>query len=224
MISNKDKTKFVDTVLTLIGLIFFLVGLGIGLYYINILQDCIEVEGTILSIYGEKTQVVYELDGKYFTQYINESNSSYYVGKEIELLYSIETKEVYTKTIIYLLPILFSSIGLIFLITGFIIIGIKLKNKRFLSNKHKYIKRKAKVIDIRQNNIYSVNNKHPYQLICLVNYNGENIKIKSPNFWDYVTYEKYYVVDVYFKNKKKYIVDLSSYRKDELFYEMEEGF
>ena len=80
----------------------------------------------------------------------------------------------------------------------------------------------AKVINIKENHLYSYNNKYPNQLICNVNFEGENLIIKSPNFWDDIYYQKNYVVDVYFKNKKKYIVDLESYRKDELFYEMEE--
>ena len=57
-----------------------------------------------------------------------------------------------------------------------------------------------------------------------MNFEGENLVIKSPNFWDDIYYQKNYVVDVYFKNKKKYVIDLTSYRKDEIFYEMEDIF
>ena len=53
MITNKDKMKFVDTILTLMGLVFLLVGIGLGIYYIFILQDGIELIGTIIATHGE---------------------------------------------------------------------------------------------------------------------------------------------------------------------------
>ena len=222
MITNKDKMKFVDTILTLMGLVFLLVGIGLGIYYIFILQDGIELIGTIIATHGEsKVLVGYEINGEYYQQYLYESSSSYYIGEELHLYYSIKTGLVYSSMTTYLLPIMFSIIGLGFFIPGIILFFIKRKNKKFLSEKHKYIKKVAKVVDIRINNMYSVGNQHPKQLICEVYFEGEKFKIKSPNIWDKVYYEKYHVVDVYFKNKKKYIVDAKSYRKDELYYEME---
>ena len=51
---------------------------------------------------------------------------------------------------------------------------------------------------------------------------GEKLKLKSQNIWEHVVYNDKHVVDVYFENKKKYVIDLSSYRKDEIYYEMDE--
>ena len=222
MITKKDKTKFLYIVFFIMGVVFLGVGIGLAIYYFNISKDSVNIVGTIVSIKSENTMVGYEYDGQYYTQYINEYSSTYYIGKKLELLYSLKTEKVYTKMTIYGLPIIFSSIGLLFTIIGIIITSIIIKNNRFLSNKANYIKKVAKVINIKENHLYSYNNKYPNQLICNVNFEGENLIIKSPNFWDDIYYQKNYVVDVYFKNKKKYIVDLESYRKDELFYEMEE--
>ena len=224
MITKKDKTKFLYLIFFIMGIIFLGVGIGLGIYYLNISKNSVNIVGTIISIKSENTIVEYEYDGQYYTQYINEYSSTYYIGKELDLLYSFKTERVYTKMTIYGLPTLFSSIGLLFTIIGIIITSIIIKNNRFLSNKDNYIKKVAKVINIKKNNLYAINNEHLNQLICNVNFEGENLVIKSPNFWDDINYQKNYVVDVYFKNKKKYVIDLTSYRKDEIFYEMEDIF
>ncbi len=222
MITNKDKSKLARLSLLIIGIVFFAVGLGFALFYINVLDNSVEITGTILYAGDEKTLVGFEIDGKYYEQYLNESSSAYYYGKQITLQYSYDTNRVYSYMAIYLFPLMFGGIGLITLIVYvFWMINVK-KRKHFLMNKDKYIKKIAKVVDIKRNNLYSVNNEFPHQLICEVNFNGEKLIVKSPNFWEKLYFEKHYVVDVYFKTKKQYIVDLSSYRKDEIYYEMEE--
>ena len=91
-----------------------------------------------------------------------------------------------------------------------------------MKNKDKYIRKVAKVVEVKMNKLISMNDAHPYQLICEVMYEGEKLKLKSQNIWENVIYYDKYVVDVYFENKKKYVIDLSSYRKDEIYYEMDE--
>ena len=129
----------------------------------------------------------------------------YYVGKEIVLIYSYKTQMVYSTVTVFAFPGIFGGIGLISLLS-FIIWNTKdnYRNK-VLKNKDKYIRKVAKVVDVKMNKAISMNDEHPYQMICEVVYEGEKLKLKSQNIWEHVVYNDKHVVDVYFENKKKFL-------------------
>lgn len=222
MISKIVSYKIPIIILMILTIGFLGAGIGIGISNIINLSASTKVVGTIIDCsHEEKTLVEFVINGQFYRQYINSSSSLYYIGKEIELFYSYKTNLVYLNGFIYLLPIMFTLFGLLFLTTAIIMLFYEINTKKILMNKHEYIKKTAKVVGIIQNRKYSYNNVYPNQLQCTVRFEGNQLNIKSPSFWDKLLYEEKYVVDVYFKNQKKYVVDLKSYRKDELFYEMD---
>ena len=222
MIIKLVNFKLPIIVLLLMVLGFLGGGIGIGISNIINLSESTKIIGTIIDCgHEERTLVEYIMDNQVYTQYINESSSLYFVGKEIELFYSYKTNLVYTTGYVYLLPIMFSSFDLIFLLISIIMIIWDSRIQRMIKKKHEYIKKTAKVVGIIKNRKFNYNGRYPDQFICEVYFEGDKLNIKSPSFWTNITYEENYVVDVYFKDKNKYVVDVNSYRKDELFYEMD---
>ena len=71
----------------------------------------------------------------------------------------------------------------------------------------------ADFIEVTQNFHYSVNNRHPYNVICRWQNpaDGQTYTFKSENLWDYPQYLTAIQIPVYLDifNIKKYYMDLS---------------
>ena len=57
MITKIDKTKFLYLIFFIMGIIFLGVGIGLGIYYLNISKNSVNIVGTIISIKSENTIV-----------------------------------------------------------------------------------------------------------------------------------------------------------------------
>ena len=222
MLSNRDSLKKTKITLFCLGLLILIIFILSLIHAIYIINEAVKIESVIIAIKDSKTIVRFILNGKQLTHQFNYTNDFKTVGDTLYIYYLMNSDKYYLLFELIFPSIILLSVGLPFFIVGLTYYLNEGRIKKFNQEKDKMIRKVAKVRQIEKNRLYSVNNKYPYRLICEVYYEGEKLILKSKNFWNYIPYEKHFVIDVYFKTKKKYFIDLESYRKDELYYEMED--
>ena len=189
--------KIVSSVFMLIGIILIIVGVVIFNYTENFKENGIETVAEITGIhrykqsandYGKNTQVYvkYKVDGREYDQKLKYYVSDMQIGQEVRIYYnpnnpsSIQSAE--GRSIVTLIPF---GLGIIFFLIGIIILVIKGNKKklktRLVENGRKVY---ADIDEVTINWGYSVNRKHPYNIICKWQESSGNIYLfKSENVW-----------------------------------------
>lgn len=222
MLSNRDKYKGTKIVFFIIGLVILMSLILYSLHCFNVIQAAEKIESTIINITENHTTVKFVFEEKEIIHKFNYTNDFKKIGDTLTVYYLSETNTCYIIFSMIFPNIMFLLIGLPFFIFGLSYFINNHKLKKFYNERDKMTKKVAKVKDIKMNKAVSMNNQHPSYLVCEVYYEGEKLILKSKSIWEYIRFENNYVVDIYFVNKKKYFIDLESYRKDELYYEMED--
>lgn len=161
--------------------------------------------------------VSYEVNGQQYRTSLDSYSSSYYEGKEITIYYDKNDPSKIMDNTPKILMYVFGGIGIAFLSVAVIINLFKLRNKRMKKNLRETGNIvNAKYISCYMNTNYTVNNKHPYKIVCewVNNIDNKVYRFKSKNIW--VNPEKYIVKNniksfrVYIdpNNLKKYYVDV----------------
>lgn len=191
--SNQNMAvKITMTIFFIIGAIFFAV--GIAMCISTFTSEKVETTGIISEIetyrsgdeYRHKVYIEYEVDGKVYNSLLNNYMSNYYEGKEIDIYYNPDFPEKIGTRAGDTLVFIFPTLGLIFMMVGliyfFIIIAKKNKTKKLKATGHLI---HAKYQEIVINTSYSVNGRHPYNIICEWDNLDDNKKyiFKSDNIW-----------------------------------------
>ncbi len=214
-----------------VGLIFTIIGIIIVSNIFNY-ENKIDTKGVIKEISSYRNSngnrnhdiyVSYNIDGKEYESRLNSYSSDFYEGKEIDIYYDKDDPNKIGVKSLDLIFLIFPVIGLIFLVIGGTGILVKL-NKKKLERKLKengeliY----ANYIETVLNTAYTVNGRHPYNIICEWN-NPEDDKkyiLKSKNIWvnpeNIVEEKNIKTLPVYInlKNKKQYFIDIDSLTED----------
>ncbi len=222
MISNIDYDKKIKITLFVIGSIFLIAFVIYSVYCYYVISTGIKFNATIININENSTTVSFLYNGQEIITKFNYTNDMKSIGDSLIIYYLQNSNKSYILFSLWFPNLICLSIGLPFFVVGLSFFLNEAKIKKFNLQKNNLIKKIAKVKAVEINKTVALNNKNPSRLICEVYYEGEKLILKSKNIWDYIYFENCFVVDIYFKNKKKYFIDLESYRKDELYYEMEE--
>lgn len=161
--------------------------------------------------------VTYEYEGmEYKRVRLDEYNSSLYEGKTIELYLDKDNpRHVRIKSVIYLLPIVFIGIGIIFLLIGVLILVLRAredrKKKRIMDTGVRISAQvKGSIVDTS----YTINSRHPYRLECVYydELSGQPVICTSDIIWEspdkYM--DKYVPVYVDREDRSRYVVDLKN--------------
>ena len=209
-----------------IGLIFVIIGMIICVNVFNY-KNKVETTGIITEIGSYRdlggqrensVYVEYTVDGRVYESALNGYSSNFYEGKEIEIYYDINNpSKIGVKSIDYVF-LIFPGIGLIFVVIGGVGIFIRVR-KSSLEKKLKTYGQKvyAKIIDVGYNTRYSVNGRHPFNIICQWDneIDGKKYIFKSGNIWFDPTVDikergiESLPVYIDMENKKKYVIDIS---------------
>lgn len=115
---------------------------------------------------------------------------------------------------VYVIPWIFCTIGIAFLLTFAVLFIISKKKKNKLNKlieSNSYIN--ATVTEINQNLYVKINNRHPYYVICegINPYTGEKLSFKSSNIIEYPSYLTGKTLRVFldFNNTKDYFVEIN---------------
>jgi Protein of unknown function (DUF3592). len=191
-----NKNKVLSFLFAGLGLLFFIIGIGIfTVLYINLVklkENGIKTEGIISSINssGDDTDVFITFktnDGKEITTRINYYNSNMYVGEHIELYYDpINPNKVALLSgnfnLIFLLP--FGAVGSVFFIIGIVFIkkNIAFEKKRdILILSGNYVI--ADIIEVNKNTNVTLLGKNPYIIHSHYSENGQDYFFKSHDIW-----------------------------------------
>ena len=224
MKENKAES-LIWIIFAIIGTMFVIIGLTVfGTR--NNYENKVDTKGTIteISSYRDSTgddehevYVSYTVGGRRYKSKLNGYSSSFYEGKEIDIYYDKDNpNNIGTKSLDKLF-LIFPGIGMIFVIMGVSGIVIKIKN----DVKEKSLKENGELIyadyvEIVSNNLYEVNGRHPYNIICEWNdpLDGKKYVFKSRNIWTdpESTIEerniKQFPVYINRDNMKKYAIDI----------------
>ena len=206
-----------------IGLIFAVTGVIILINTKEFVNDAVQVQGKISRIDssigndGETDYTVFVTytynDEKYKNIRLNEYSSSMYEGKSIELYIDKENPEkAKTKSMVYVLPIVFISLGGVFAVVGIILLSINIRAKKRKENLKKtgekiYAEIQGGFVETS----YTLKGKHPYRLECVYydNRSGQPVICTSDVVWEspdsYIGKQVAVYVDR--KDRSRYVVD-----------------
>lgn len=214
-------------IFTVIGIVFVLIG---GIICLNIFnyENKIETVGIITQISSYRDSdgdinyevyVSYNVNGKEYESRLNSYSSSFYEGKEINIYYDKDNPNNIGVKSLDLLFLIFPGLGLIFIILGGAGIAVKVRKnkleKRLEENGETIY---ADYVKTAINTVYSVNGRHPYNIICEWNNprDGKKYIFKSKNIWinpESIIKErniKTFLVYVNLENIKQYFVDVDN--------------
>lgn len=208
------------------GLIFTVVGIIICIMIFNY-DNKVDTVGIITDISAFRgnrntkyqTLVKYNVEDKEYESVLNSYSSSFYVGKEIDIYYDRDNpNKIGVKSLDYVF-LIFPGVGSIFVIIGGTGLVVNIHKKRI----EKYLKQNgnivyAKYLETILNTSYSVNGRHPYNIICEWDNieDGKKYIFKSKNIWinpENIIKEKNienFLVYIDLKNKKRYFVDIEN--------------
>lgn len=181
-------------IFTIIGAIFFIVGVGICLNVLN-KEDKVETVGVITEMAPYRSGnsdtsyhvwVAYQVEGKEYESKLNGYSSDFYKGKEIEIYYEKNNPSKIGVKSLDLLVLIFPGMGFLFMTIGGIGIFVKLNKKR----RKEQLKEKGELIyanytETILNRAYTVNGRNPYNIICEWNNPSDSKKylFRSENIW-----------------------------------------
>ena len=228
-LKKERSVKFVKVVLLIMGIIFFLVGLIIGIITITNYQNAEVVNATIIDILYSRSGaddttrtflVKFIYNNQEYTKETSFYSSFYHIGDTIKLyINNGDVNKIWSLKMNAIMSAIFGLIGLMMLI-----ICITLLLKQVNNNKLKdYLKSngslvEAKIIKVEMNNLYSINGIHPFNIICEYEdrFSNEKHLFKSVNIWDDPSFIiknnniEYLNVYIDNRNKKKYYVELDN--------------
>lgn len=218
----KHIETFIFSMFFAIGMVFVIIGLALFVPAYSRQQEYIPAKAEIIQIYYEGKDdhtviVQYTVNDTVYKSKLNFYSSSFSVGQEIDILYSPENPKKISAKDSAALFLIFPGVGAIFALIGFSGIFVKLRKKilrkRLLENGEKIY---ADFVEVTKNWHYSVNHRHPYNVICRWQNptDGQTYTFKSENLWDYPQYlteNTEIQIPVYTDifNIKKYYMDLS---------------
>lgn len=223
MVINMNKSignYLVWFIFLFIGTIFLIISFFLYKRVFNY-QNVTTTKGVITDIvYKNDNNLVYVnyfVNGIEHESKLNGYSSSFKVGKEIDIYYNNDNPDkIGVKSLDYVF-LLFPFFGLLFTIISAVGIAINLKKKdlqEWLINNGDIIY--ADYISTDINKSYTINGKHPYNILCrwIDPIDNKEYVFKSNNIWENVDniikYKKIKQFKVYIdsNNKKKYYVDL----------------
>lgn len=219
--SANGVLTFVGVIMLIIGTVFFIVGTCILVSDIKFMQNAEQTDAVISDIITYRDSdgdhrhtvfVTYTVDDVEYESSINEYSTSMKIGKHITVYYDTDNpRDVNTGS--KLLPILFMSLGGIFIIVSGGMLGSVLKKnsrrKRLLTEGERLT---GTIKHVTVNTSIRVNGKNPYKADVEVidSFSGETYLYSTGNvyldLWQYEGQQ----VDVYVdrQDKSRYYVDV----------------
>lgn len=230
MKENKEEI-LAGVIFMIVGMVFLIVGIIFGISRINY-DNKVNTTAVITEITSYRgsngnrkydVYVSYYVNGKEYNSKLGGYSSSFYEGKEIEIYYDKDNPTRIGMKSIDFLFLIFLGMGIIFAMIGGILLykrgykerlGIKLKE----NGETIY----ASYVETVLNTAYSVNGRHPYNIICewKNTVDGKKYLFKSQNIWgnpeNSIREKNVEIFPVYINPNKieQYVVDVDEITKD----------
>lgn len=227
-LKKERSVKFVKIVLLIMGVIFFLVGLIIGIITIINYQNAEVVEAKIIDVLynrgadddSSRFLVSFIYNNQEYTKETSFYSSFYHIGDTIKLyITNGNVNEIWSLKMNIIMSTIFGTIGLIMLVICIALLIKQINNKKlkdYLRSNGSLIQ--AKIVKIEMNTHYSINDMHPFNIILEYEdrFSNEKYTFKSINIWDDPSFvikeNNIEFLNVYIdsRNKKKYYIDLDN--------------
>lgn len=191
---QKSTEWFIAIMLTIMGAIFFIIGLMVIKNEMSFKSKSIETVAEITDIETYRSRdntdhivyIKYIVNNKVYNEVLNYWNSGMSVGEEVNILYNPDNPNEMTAKNSSYFAFIFPVIGGITFIIGILILINKIKRKNMKSELLKngdYIT--AEIEEIIYNTSYTVNGRHPYIITCRWENpaDGNTYLFKSENIW-----------------------------------------
>lgn len=167
--------KIISSIFALVGALFIIIGVYACINTFSY-DNAISTTGIITRIEKYRDHdgdtsydvyVTYEVDNMQYESKLGGYLSSFAVGDEIDIYYDKDNPtEIGNKTVDYFIVII-PALGLVFFSIGLFLIisGVK-EDKKIKKLKLNGICIYAKYVETTVNTMYSVNGKHPYNIVC----------------------------------------------------------
>ena len=196
-LKKERSVKFVKVVLLIMGIIFFLVGLIIGIITITNYQNAEVVNATIIDVLynrgveddSSRFLVSFIYNNQEYTRETSFYSSFYHIGDTIKLyITNGNVNEIWSLKMNIIMSLIFSLIGLIMQAICIALFIKQINNKKlkdYLKSNGTLVE--AKIIKVEKNNHYSINDMHPFNIICEYEdrFSNEKHIFKSVNIWVY---------------------------------------
>ena len=164
--------------------------------------------------FDEMIKIIYNYNGINYAEEASFYSSNYNIGDIVKISLNPSNPRYFYIHDMIILIIVFSIIGVLFLLISLILYFISKYKNSLVSKCLEYgYKKTLDVIEIKQS--YSNNNRNKYYYLVVL---YENKKYKSDLFTINKNFnlKEFGVVDVYFLEDGKYYIKLDSYRKKEI--------
>ncbi len=222
---KRNQTISVGAVVFLIiGIVLIAVGIVMSM---NTFNDAGREETTATIIHIEtystgrnrhrNTYVRYEVDGQMLEGKLGSYSSSYFVGKEIDILYDINDPSQITAKGTRFIVLLMPFMGLVFGCVGaWPLFSPRIKRRRKDALRETGITIHASYMGTEENRSFAVNGRHPYRITCRWRdpEDGTEQIFRSENLWqdpsDRIESRHITTFTVYMdpNKKKRYVMDL----------------
>lgn len=228
-LKKERSVRFVKVVLLIMGFVFFLVGLIIGIITIINYQNAEAVNATIIDILYSRSGdddttrnflVKFIYHDQEYTRETSFYSSFYHIGDTIKLyITNGNVNNVWSLKMNIIMSTIFGTIGLIMIVIFIVLLINQIKRnklKDYLKSNGSLIQ--AKIIKVEMNRHYSINDLHPFNIILEYEdrFSNEKYTFKSENIWDDPSFvikeNNIEFLNVYIdsRNKKKYYIDLDN--------------
>lgn len=175
MFHVKNPIKFAGVLFTLVGLLFVVIGGGLGVSNFSFFQDAIEAPAVIerIDVWGSMrnrhytVHIVYENEhSELVNARLSSYDSSMYEGKDITVYYAEDTGEVRVKSS-NILVVMFVLLGGVVAVVGIsMLVRFGRTQKAFAELKANGRRVTAVITGYTLDYSISVNGRHPFLLIC----------------------------------------------------------
>ena len=193
----KNAERLISIIFSLVGLVFLIVGIGVSVSTFSKKNNFVEHSAVISGIEpyrnsdGEtshRVYVEYTVNGIKYNEPLGFYSSSMRTGKKITIYYDPGSPgNIMAGGGAEYFILMFPGMGALFFIIGISMAGAKMakanKRKKLMINGELI---NAEFVEVAINRAYSVNNRHPYTIICkwTDSTSQTTYSFKGENLWD----------------------------------------
>ena len=168
------------------GLVFMLIGLGVGTYYGSRTRDMQKMEGMVVGFEGDHPVVAFEMNGESYRFTAEEENDLLRVGSPYTFMVSPDNPADYMDNTLPIVMWVFSGLGAFFAVLGLGISACMGASRRHREALLSYgLRVRATVTEVAENRSVSMGSRHPFRVTaqCVHPVTGQAVTLRSHSLW-----------------------------------------
>lgn len=168
------------------GILFMLIGLGVGAYYGSRTRDMRRMEGTVAAFEKDHPVVAFEMNGESFRFTADEETDLLRVGSPYAFMVNPDNPADYMDNTLPIVMWIFAGLGAFFALLGLGISACMGAARRSREALLSYgLRARATVTAVTENKSVSMGNRHPLRVTasCVSPVTGQEVTLRSHNLW-----------------------------------------